>query len=127
MAGSPFVVNRKVCSEQEGLYSPAFDRLKAKAKLKGGLSSVALNEIISIYYKYEQEVLLRVLRDLSQKQFPSDPARALRWQEAQAAHDRALPADSSADGGGNQSEEQQHHGLIVLASIFFSPQIDNYI
>ena len=58
-----------------------------------------------IYYNYEQEVLLRVLRHLPEEQLASNQTGALRRQEAQAAHDRTLPPDSSPDGGRHQGQE----------------------
>jgi hypothetical protein len=69
---------------------------------------------ITVYYNYEQEVLLRVLRHLPQEQLPPDPPRALRRQEAQAAHDRTLPPDPRPDGGGHQGQEQQHDMTILI-------------
>lgn len=63
---------------------------------------------ITVYYNYEQEVLLRVLRHLPQEQLAPNPPRTLRWQETQTTHDRTLPTDTSPDGGRYQGQKQQH-------------------
>lgn len=54
---------------------------------------IGINMPITVYYNYEQEVLLRVLRHLPEEQLTPDASRALRRQEAQAADDRTLPTD----------------------------------
>lgn len=42
---------------------------------------IGINMLITVYYNYEQEVLLWVLWDLPQEQLPPDTTWAFRWEE----------------------------------------------